>query len=109
MGHDLTFGTTAFAKVGMGRAAESWSPGEVPAGARPDGRATTGPGRRVTRSATPTSSTAARAAGWVRWASAPEVGRAAATTEAGADTGPWCDQDSAGRRLAAGDPRGRGP
>ena len=28
VGHDLTFGTTAFAKVGMGRGAESWSPGE---------------------------------------------------------------------------------
>ena len=28
VGHDLTFGTTAFSKVGMGRPAESWSPGE---------------------------------------------------------------------------------
>ena len=28
VGHDLTFGTTAFARVGMGRGAESWSPGE---------------------------------------------------------------------------------
>jgi len=28
VGHDLTFGTTAFARVGMGRAAEAWSPGE---------------------------------------------------------------------------------
>ena len=28
VGHDLTFGTTAFARVSMGRAAESWSPGE---------------------------------------------------------------------------------
>jgi single-strand DNA-binding protein len=38
VGHDLTFGTTAFAKVGMGRGADSWSPAE-PAGAqggRPD-------------------------------------------------------------------------
>ena len=36
VGHDLTFGTTAFAKVGMGRPAESWSPGEPADGARPD-------------------------------------------------------------------------
>jgi len=38
VGHDLTYGTTAFAKVGMGRAAESWSPGEVsaPQGGRAD-------------------------------------------------------------------------
>jgi single-strand DNA-binding protein len=38
VGHDLTFGTTAFAKVGMGRAAESWSPGEgaAPQGGRAD-------------------------------------------------------------------------
>jgi single-strand DNA-binding protein len=28
VGHDLTFGTTAFARVGMGRPAESWSQGE---------------------------------------------------------------------------------
>ncbi len=28
VGHDLTFGTTAFARVGMGRGADSWSPGE---------------------------------------------------------------------------------
>ena len=28
VGHDLTFGTTAFAKVGMGRSAESWSQGD---------------------------------------------------------------------------------
>lgn len=28
VGHDLTFGTTAFARVGMGRSAESWSPSE---------------------------------------------------------------------------------
>ena len=34
VGHDLTFGTTAFARVGMGRASESWSPGE---GAGPQG------------------------------------------------------------------------
>ena len=27
VGHDLTYGTTAFAKVGLGRAAEGWSPG----------------------------------------------------------------------------------
>ena len=38
VGHDLTFGTTAFARVGMGRAAESWSPGEgaAPQGGRAD-------------------------------------------------------------------------
>lgn len=30
VGHDLTFGTTAFARVGMGRPAESWSSGEGP-------------------------------------------------------------------------------
>lgn len=38
VGHDLTFGTTAFARVGMGRSAESWSPGEGagPQGGRPD-------------------------------------------------------------------------
>ena len=38
VGHDLTFGTTAFARVGMGRPAESWAPGdgvEPPAG-RPE-------------------------------------------------------------------------
>lgn len=28
VGHDLTFGTTAFSRVGMGRAAESWSQAE---------------------------------------------------------------------------------
>ena len=28
VGHDLTFGTTAFARVGMGRAAEPWSQGD---------------------------------------------------------------------------------
>jgi single-strand DNA-binding protein len=28
VGHDLTFGTTAFARVGMGRAPDSWSQGE---------------------------------------------------------------------------------
>ena len=27
VGHDLTYGTTAFAKVGLGRSAEGWSPG----------------------------------------------------------------------------------
>ncbi len=37
VGHDLTFGTTAFAKVGMGRGAESWSPGE--GAGQPGGRA----------------------------------------------------------------------
>ncbi len=38
VGHDLTFGTTAFAKVGMGRAPEPWSPGEgaTPQGGRAD-------------------------------------------------------------------------
>ena len=45
VGHDLTFGTTAFSKVGMGRPAESWSPGEVTEGPRPDeGEDPTGPG-----------------------------------------------------------------
>ncbi len=44
VGHDLTFGTTAFSKVGMGRPAESWSPGEAD-GARPDeGQDPTGAG-----------------------------------------------------------------
>ncbi len=37
VGHDLTFGTTAFSKVGMGRPAESWSPGQGPDGERPYG------------------------------------------------------------------------
>ncbi len=38
VGHDLTFGTTAFSKVGMGRPAESWSPGEgAEAGRRDEG------------------------------------------------------------------------
>ena len=39
VGHDLTFGTTAFARVGMGRSAESWSPGEGagPQGSEPQG------------------------------------------------------------------------
>ncbi|MFL6153865.1 MAG: single-stranded DNA-binding protein [Ornithinibacter sp.] len=36
VGHDLTFGTTAFARVGMGRPAEAWSPGD--GGAPQDGR-----------------------------------------------------------------------
>jgi single-strand DNA-binding protein len=36
VGHDLTFGTTAFSKVGMGRPAESWSAGEAVDGTRPD-------------------------------------------------------------------------
>lgn len=38
VGHDLTFGTTAFARVGMGRASEAWSPGEGagPQAVRPD-------------------------------------------------------------------------
>lgn len=45
VGHDLTYGTTAFARVGMGRAAESWAQGE---GSGPGGGAaeeTGGPGR----------------------------------------------------------------
>jgi single-strand DNA-binding protein len=33
VGHDLTYGTTAFARVGMSRAPESWSGGEGPADA----------------------------------------------------------------------------
>ena len=36
VGHDLTFGTTAFSKVGMGRPAESWSSGEAADGGPPD-------------------------------------------------------------------------
>jgi single-strand DNA-binding protein len=38
VGHDLTFGTTAFARVGMGRPAESWPPGDGvgPQPGRPD-------------------------------------------------------------------------
>jgi len=38
VGHDLTFGTTAFARVGMGRASESWSQGDGsgPQPGRPD-------------------------------------------------------------------------
>jgi single-strand DNA-binding protein len=39
VGHDLTYGTTAFAKVGLGRAAESWSPGS---GQAPDEERTAG-------------------------------------------------------------------
>ena len=37
VGHDLTFGTAAFSRVGMGRPAESWSPGSEtgPEGERP--------------------------------------------------------------------------
>ena len=44
VGHDLTFGTTAFAKVGMGRAAESWGPGDgaVAQAGRPDDGGTPG-------------------------------------------------------------------
>ena len=44
VGHDLTFGTTAFAKVGMGRAAESWGPGDgaVAQAGRPDDWGTPG-------------------------------------------------------------------
>jgi single-strand DNA-binding protein len=34
VGHDLTYGTTAFARVGMGRASESWAVGES-TGAQP--------------------------------------------------------------------------
>ena len=39
VGHDLTYGTTAFAKVGLGRAAEGWSPesGRVPGEERTGG------------------------------------------------------------------------
>ena len=36
VGHDLTFGTTAFSKVGMGRPAESWPSGEGADGGPPD-------------------------------------------------------------------------
>ena len=38
VGHDLTFGTTAFARVGLGRPAESWASGDGagPAEARAD-------------------------------------------------------------------------
>ncbi len=43
VGHDLTFGTTAFAKVGMGRSAESWSAGE---GAGPQGAGPQGAGQQ---------------------------------------------------------------
>jgi single-strand DNA-binding protein len=32
VGHDLTYGTTAFARVGMGRASESWAGAEGPGG-----------------------------------------------------------------------------
>jgi single-strand DNA-binding protein len=39
VGHDLTYGTTAFAKVGLGRAAEGWSPGS---GQAPDEERTAG-------------------------------------------------------------------
>ena len=47
VGHDLTFGTTAFARVGMGRGADSWSPGEAVGaqGGRPDDD--TGPSGRL--------------------------------------------------------------
>jgi len=44
VGHDLTFGTTAFAKVGMGRASESWGSGDgaVAQAGRPDDGAAPG-------------------------------------------------------------------
>jgi single-strand DNA-binding protein len=39
VGHDLTYGTTAFARVGMSRAPEQWAGADVPAGqGAPDGR-----------------------------------------------------------------------
>jgi single-strand DNA-binding protein len=110
VGHDLTFGTTAFARVGMGRPAESWAPSDGPGsqGDQPDGtdaRAQLGdpdsdpyvvdavPGRGLGHGGV-----GGGGGVGVRVGGADDAGSGGETSDAGADTGPLV---RSGKEVAA--------